>query len=168
MKTHVKLFEAFLNEGVPEKDMHVYQVVCRDPDGTLKEIIECIAACGNTGHTFSVIVDPDAEKPGERKFEWDGDGADYIKEVKVISEPVKESEEAEKTANGPAFSIRDKQPGDTVVVQGETVKIVKFNSWTKDKEASCMSFKAEKDGEEINVTYSDAHDGYIFNEGREY
>ena len=31
-----------------------------------------------------------------------------------------------------------------------------------------MSFKAEKDGEEINVTYSDAHDGYIFNEGREY
>ena len=83
---HIKVYEDFVNEAVPASDMTTYQVTCRDQDETLKQIIECIMHCGNMGHTFSVIVDPD-EKEGlaERKFEWDGDGSDYIKDVVIIS-----------------------------------------------------------------------------------
>lgn len=91
---HVKMFESFLNEGAVEKEMHVYEIVCRDPDGTLKEILDTIMAVGNTGHSFDVVVDPEEkEKLGERTFNWDGDGSDYIKEVKVIQTPVKTKDE---------------------------------------------------------------------------
>lgn len=79
-----------LNEGLAEKDEYIYEIKCRDGEGTLKEILECIKACGNVGHTFDVVVDPD-EKEGlsERKFNWDGDGADYISEINVVKEPGK-------------------------------------------------------------------------------
>jgi hypothetical protein len=33
------------------------------------------------GHTFEIVVDPDAK--GGEKFEWDGDGSDAIFEIKV-------------------------------------------------------------------------------------
>jgi hypothetical protein len=48
----------------------------------MKNIIECIKDCGNTGHTYSIVIDPD-EKEGlsERTFEWDGDGSDHVESV---------------------------------------------------------------------------------------
>jgi hypothetical protein len=88
----MKHFKTFveINEGVPNDDLTIYQIVCRDQDGTLKEMIEHIAAIGNTGHSFSIVVDPDATKEeGKATFEWDGDGSDYIKEVKTIQEAKK-------------------------------------------------------------------------------
>jgi hypothetical protein len=89
---HIPTYKEFLNEGVPTEDMHIYEVICRDQEGELKKIIECIGACGNTGHGFSVIVDPDEpEGLAERKFYWDGDGSDYLHSVKTIQTPVKES-----------------------------------------------------------------------------
>jgi hypothetical protein len=91
---HIPTYKEFLNEGVPTEDMHIYEVICRDQEGELKKIIECIGACGNTGHGFSVIVDPDEpEGLAERKFYWDGDGSDYLHSVKTIQTPVKESQE---------------------------------------------------------------------------
>lgn len=96
---HISTFENFITEneifeGVPTKDMHIYEVICRDPDGTMKKIIECIGDCGNTGHSFTVVVDPDEpEGLGQRKFGWDGDGSDYLHSVKIIQTPVKESQE---------------------------------------------------------------------------
>jgi hypothetical protein len=88
--TKIKGFNEFLFEAVPQKDMYKYEITCRDPDGTLKDMIEHIGKLGNTGHSFSIIVDPDITKEeGKRTFEWDGDGSDYIHEVKVIQEPIK-------------------------------------------------------------------------------
>lgn len=82
-----------LNEGISEEDLYVYEIRCRDGEGTLKEIIECIKAVGNTGHSFDVIVDPE-EKEGlsERKFMWDGDGSDYIESIELTQSPEKVDE----------------------------------------------------------------------------
>jgi hypothetical protein len=82
-----------LNEGISEEDLYVYEVRCRDGEGTLKEILECIKDCGNTGHSFNVVVDPD-EKEGlsERKFNWDGDGSDYIESIELTQSPEKVDE----------------------------------------------------------------------------
>jgi hypothetical protein len=89
---NIPTYKEFLNEEVPTEDMHVYEVTCRDPEGSLKKIIECIGECGNTGHGFDVIVDPEvSEGLAQRKFYWDGDGSDYLHSVKTIQTPVKES-----------------------------------------------------------------------------
>jgi len=89
---NIPTYKEFLNEGIPTEDMHIYEVTCRDSEGELKKIIECIGDCGNIGHGFTVIVDPDeSEGLAQRKFYWDGDGADYLHSVKTIQTPVKES-----------------------------------------------------------------------------
>ena len=51
----------------------------------LMPILEAIAACGNGGHSFSIVAD------GEEVAYWDGDGHDYIKSVSL--------EKAEITSN---------------------------------------------------------------------
>lgn len=84
-----------LNEGLSEDQEYIYEIKCRDGEGTLKEILECIKACGNVGHSFDVVVDPD-EKEGlsERKFNWDGDGADHISEINLIKSPEEKVDES--------------------------------------------------------------------------
>lgn len=72
-----------------DKDLTIYQIKCKDPEGSLKSLIEYIAKNGNTGHSFSIVVDPKDEN--EKTFGWDGDGGDYIREVEIVQEPVKES-----------------------------------------------------------------------------
>ena len=65
--------------------------------------------------------------------------------------------------NAPSFSIRDKAPGDIVTVNGQPVTIAEFTAWTKNKEASCISFKGIlEDGIVVNVKYDDGKDGYVF------
>lgn len=60
-----------------------YIIECIDRDGNLRRLIEYIGECGNTGHSFSIIVDPDASvEDGRKSFGWDGDGADMIISVK--------------------------------------------------------------------------------------
>jgi hypothetical protein len=75
-----------------------------------------------------------------------------------------ESKKKEKViVNSPAFSVRDKAPGDTVTIEGKPVTIVEFKLWTKNKEASCITFKGLlEDGTIVNVKYDDGMDGYVF------
>lgn len=82
-----------LNEGLSEEDLYIYEVRCKDGEGTLKEILECIKSVGNTGHSFDVIVDPE-QKEGlsDRKFMWDGDGSDYIESIELVQSPEKVDE----------------------------------------------------------------------------
>lgn len=82
-----KLVKESLNESLNEtlKEYDIIEVKVRKDSGeNLKEILDCIKNCGNVGHTFNVVVDPD-EKEGleERKFCWDGDGSDYIESVVI-------------------------------------------------------------------------------------
>lgn len=69
------------NEWNQEKDkLKTIIVTCRDKENTLENLLQRIKNLGNIGHSFDIIVDPDGER---KKFEWDGDGSDYIKDVKV-------------------------------------------------------------------------------------
>ncbi len=68
-------------------------ILADDSEGTLEELLKMIKGVGNTGHSFEIVVDPE-EKEGlsDRTFYWDGDGADYIADVKVKEiKEVKES-----------------------------------------------------------------------------
>jgi hypothetical protein len=60
-----------------DKSTKTITVTCRDLDDTLEQMLRYIKAVGNTGHTFSIVVDND------KKFEWDGDGSDAIFEIKI-------------------------------------------------------------------------------------
>ena len=53
-----------------------------DRDNKLENLLKHIQEVGNVGHSFDILVDPDPN--GEtKKFGWDGDGSDYIKDIKV-------------------------------------------------------------------------------------
>lgn len=45
------------------------------------EMIDYIRKVGGAGHTFMIVVDPDAR--GGKSFEFDGDGSDMISNIKV-------------------------------------------------------------------------------------
>jgi hypothetical protein len=64
-----------------KEDDTVYKVSCIDSEGNLKKLIEYIGEIGNSGHSFSIIVDPD-DPEYERTFGWDGDGSDRVISVK--------------------------------------------------------------------------------------
>lgn len=57
-------------------------IIARDSDNTLVDILTHIKEAGNMGHSFDVIVDPEA-KPGKKTYNWDGDGSDTIKSIDV-------------------------------------------------------------------------------------
>jgi hypothetical protein len=61
-------------------DAETITIKCRDYDNSLLNLLEYIKTNGNTGHSFTIIVDPKSE--GEKKFGWDGDGSDAIFEIK--------------------------------------------------------------------------------------
>jgi hypothetical protein len=69
-------FDSFINENLQE-DKDTLIIETRKGSGEkLKKIIDCIKNCGNVGHTFTIIID-------DQEFEWDGDGSDYIFNVKL-------------------------------------------------------------------------------------
>lgn len=58
------------------------EIEYRDGGGKLEELLDYIKKIGNIGHSFSIIVDL-GDSEYEKKFYWDGDGADSIKSIKV-------------------------------------------------------------------------------------
>ena len=72
----MKLYERYLDSSI------TYEVICKDGDGKLKALIEYIGKIGNVGHSFSIIVDPGSSD--EMRFDWDGDGADYIRSITEV------------------------------------------------------------------------------------
>lgn len=69
-------------------------IKANDPDGKLTQILEEIKNRGNVGHSFSILVDPDAEDGGA-SFGWDGDGSDSIEEISVDGEVDEETPDEE-------------------------------------------------------------------------
>jgi hypothetical protein len=66
-----------------EKPMTKIEVLVRDDEDQLVKMIEHIRLLAGPGHSFVVVVDPDASKEeGKETFSMDGDGAFFIKEVK--------------------------------------------------------------------------------------
>lgn len=60
-----------------DKNTKTITITCRDLDNTLEKMLQYMKSVGNSGHTFSIVLDND------KKFEWDGDGSDAIFEIKV-------------------------------------------------------------------------------------
>lgn len=66
------------------------EIIVRDPDYQLVKMIEHIRLLSSPGHSFEVIVDPDASKEeGKQSFGMDGDGSFYIKDIKLNGEKFK-------------------------------------------------------------------------------
>lgn len=60
-------------------------ILCRDYDNRLENLLNKIKSTGNIGHSFDIVVDPDNEDHKET-FGWDGDGSDYIEDIKIENE----------------------------------------------------------------------------------
>ena len=72
-----------VSEGIrPSKTI---TITCRDDDNTLEELLNYIKMNGNMGHSFDIVVDPD-DKERRKSFDWDGDGSDCIKDIRVTGE----------------------------------------------------------------------------------
>jgi len=76
--------EASHHKEAADKKMKVITVTCRDYDDKLENLLNHIKDIGNVGHSFPIVIDEGSETEG--KFGWDGDGADYIKEIKMTYE----------------------------------------------------------------------------------
>ena len=63
------------------KGVKTITIECRDYENTLESLLKHLKALGNSGHGFSIIVDPDEES--KKDFYWDGDGSDHIYDVKT-------------------------------------------------------------------------------------
>jgi len=63
------------------KEQKTIVVKCKDQDNTLEDLLNYIKTNGNTGHSFSIVVDP--KSPSMKTFGWDGDGSDSIESVKT-------------------------------------------------------------------------------------
>ena len=60
----------------------------------LRALVEYIKENGNTGHSFTITVDPD-DAELKKDFGWDGDGADSIEsvDVEIITDEIEDGEE---------------------------------------------------------------------------
>lgn len=64
-----------------DRKMKKITVEYSDTEGEFEDLINYIKSNGNTGHSFSIIVDPESEN--KKEFGWDGDGLNFIKDIKV-------------------------------------------------------------------------------------
>lgn len=70
----IKILESY------DSDIKKITIETRDSEGQLAKLLDDIKVTAATGHTFDVIVDPNAETP--RAYEIDGDGAFRINDIK--------------------------------------------------------------------------------------
>lgn len=74
----IKISEAKENST---DDVKIINIQARDFDNNIEKMLNCVKDLSMAGHTFDVIVDPDAENVKERTFEIDGDGCDQLIEI---------------------------------------------------------------------------------------
>jgi len=82
-EAHKGLEAYFVNKTFSSKDeMDLITIECNDTEGSLLKLLKCIQECGNAGHSFTIVVDPEEiENLDKRKFGWDGDGSDKIMNI---------------------------------------------------------------------------------------
>ena len=74
----IKISEAKENST---DDVKIINIQARDFDNNIEKMLNCVKDLSMAGHTFDVVVDPDAENVKERTFEIDGDGCDQLIEI---------------------------------------------------------------------------------------
>lgn len=80
-----------------------------DDEDNLLKIIEAIKKCGNGGHSFIVVIDPDLSKTdgGNIKIGWDGDGGCNISEIKVEDKKIEKSSTSDISSFGINVEFND-------------------------------------------------------------
>ena len=73
--------------AIPVEKMTELVITLRDPDYQLVRLIEYIRVLAGPGHSFEVVVDPDMSE-NKKSFGMDGDGAFYIKDIKMNGKKV--------------------------------------------------------------------------------
>ena len=74
----IKISEAKENST---DDVKIINIQARDFNNNIEKMLNCVKDLSMAGHTFDVVVDPDAENVKERTFEIDGDGCDQLIEI---------------------------------------------------------------------------------------
>ncbi len=73
--------------GISSDKLTEITIKLRDYDNQLVQLIEYIRVLAGPGHSFIVDVDPDMRE-NKRTFSMDGDGAFFIKEIKMNGKKV--------------------------------------------------------------------------------
>jgi len=62
-------------------------------DGALSvmQIVQHLEGTGSAGHSHSVVIDPEGDSDDKRTVGWDGDGSDWIEDVKINGKEVQDS-----------------------------------------------------------------------------
>lgn len=71
----------------------IITIECVDCEDSLEEIINEIKNRGNVGHSFSIVIDPDDRN--RKTLGWDGDGGDYIGDIKVTNKEIEKAADTE-------------------------------------------------------------------------
>lgn len=66
-------------KGPSQTGEKIYVITCHDAEGQLLKLLQAVRDIGNCGHSFDIVVDPDAEK--KTTIFWDGDGSDRISTI---------------------------------------------------------------------------------------
>ena len=87
----------------------------------------------------------------------------YYKGVKVpLDIPMIDEDFSPQITSDNIFSIHDKESGDIIKVEGKDVILREPKEWVKNKEANCLRFTGELNGNPVIVKYDDGYDAYIF------
>jgi hypothetical protein len=73
----------YISKFKEEIKFKTIKIIARDCNNNLESLLNFLKDIGNSGHSFSIIVDPEGPS---KKFYWDGDGTDYIKEINIEKE----------------------------------------------------------------------------------
>lgn len=76
--------EEALTEAVVPETYKSIKIELKDPDSQLENLIKCIKATSDPGHTFAVVVEPDTSD--SKSFTMDGDGSFRITSIEVKDE----------------------------------------------------------------------------------
>ena len=90
--------------AIPDEKITEITIKLRDYENQLVKLIDHISKASAPGHSFDVVVDPDMSEY-RKSFFMDGDGAFFIKEIKMNGKKVvikddKISEYLERVQNG--------------------------------------------------------------------
>jgi hypothetical protein len=155
---HLKLFESFspISENLKyhvDKGIPVLENIFRPHSQAFYDLIKEARELFDDGKI-------DVNDLDKELFETTDLGKFGVYEGKIV--PLDLPIENVYELNQPAFSIHDVTPDFKIDVMGKTVTNIKPSSWTKNHEASCMTFKGEVDGQIIKCRYDDGQDSYIF------
>lgn len=119
----------------------------------LRALVEYIKENGNTGHSFTITVDPD-DAELKKDFGWDGDGADSIEsvDVEIITDEIEDEDGEEEGEEEDEDGEEDENVNESVEKeQAKAIKLV-FNAVKAKLESGAEAEKwLDKNSKKIDL-----------------